>query len=175
MPQVSTEGTPGPGGDTVWATIQHLHLLGCRKQTLRATTKSMETVSRCCQPMVVSRGHSWRDPQIWSWTSARPGGLSHRVRPRGRWPSTGVTMDTTAGLGKAASILGWVTLSISYSRKRPGHPAAPLGSPSVIIQPSLANEQVRLEHLCQQAFSPSRVCILVTGITYHPTRTPLVL
>ena len=38
-------------------------------------------------------------------------------------------MGATAGLGKAASILGWVMLSISYSRKRPGHPAAPLGVP----------------------------------------------
>lgn len=83
-------------GDMVWVKIQHLRLLGVQETDPRSHRKHASRVSRRGQSMVVSRGHGWHDHWIWSWASARPGGLGHRVHPEGRWPSTRVTMPQQA-------------------------------------------------------------------------------
>lgn len=117
MPHVSTEGTLAGGGE-VWVKIQHLYLLGVQETDPKSHHQKYENrVSRCCQSMVVSRGPRSALPSDQELDFCQAGRISHHVHPEGRWPSTGVTVDATAGLGKAALILGCVMLSLSDSRK----------------------------------------------------------
>ena len=61
--------------------------LGCRKQTLRATTKSMKSESAgVASPWLCPGDHARHYPLIGSWTSARLGGSATTCIPRGGGP-----------------------------------------------------------------------------------------